>query len=65
VIYGSSDGTTWTQKVSGATEELYEIAYGNNTFVVVGSGVILTSTDGTTWTKHSTSLGLKDVIYIE
>ena len=64
VIYGSSNGTTWTQKVSGSTASLNKIAYGNSTYVVVGSEIILTSSDGTSWTSYTTDgMTLNDAIY--
>ena len=67
-MFGSTDGTTWTTRNSGVSSyenPLWAVTYGNNTFVVVGTKVILTSPDGTTWTKYSTSIDLQDVIYIE
>jgi hypothetical protein len=64
VIYGSSDGTTWTQKVSGSTSSLNKIDYGNSTYVVVGSEIILTSSNGTSWTSYTTDgMTLNDAIY--
>ena len=49
-ILTSPDGTSWTSRTSGTTEDLYGVTYANSTFVVVGtSGTILTSSDGTTW----------------
>src|SRR5206468_253532 len=37
----------WTTRDSGVSADLYGIAHGNNTFVVVGDrGTILTSSDG-------------------
>jgi fibronectin type 3 domain-containing protein len=53
-ILTSSDGTTWTSRTSGTTNNLYGVTYGNSTFVTVGdSGTILTSSDGTTWTSRT------------
>ena len=65
-ILTSSDGTTWTSRTSGTTNNLYGVTYGNSTFVTVGqSGTILTSTDGTTWTSRTsgTSNSLSGVTY--
>jgi photosystem II stability/assembly factor-like uncharacterized protein len=53
-ILTSTDGTTWTKRISGTSESLYGVTYGNGLFVTVGiRGTILTSSDGTTWTKKS------------
>jgi len=53
-ILTSSDGTTWTSRTSGTTNNLYGVTYGNGTFVTVGdNGVILTSSDGISWTKRT------------
>jgi len=53
-IYTSSDGTTWTSRTSGTTNNLYGVTYANSTFLTVGqSGTILTSSDGTTWTSRT------------
>ena len=43
VILTSSDGTTWTSRTSGSSQGMWNIFYGNSTFVVVAnSGTILT-----------------------
>ena len=40
----STDGVTWANRSSGIYEQLYGVAYGNSTFVAVGSlGTILQS----------------------
>jgi len=50
-ILTSSNGTTWTSRISGTTKGLRGITYANGTFVAVGkSSTILTSSNGTTWT---------------
>jgi len=54
-IYTSTDGITWTSRVSGTTEMLYSIAYGNGKYVISGVNVILYSSDAITWTKITTS----------
>ena len=65
-ILTSSDGTTWTSRTSGVTENLYGVTYANSTFVIMGtSGTILTSSDGTTWTSRTsgTTIRLHRVTY--
>ena len=50
----SSDGTSWTSRTSGSSENLWNSYYGNSTFVTVGNkGTILTSSDGITWTSRT------------
>ncbi|MFA5394087.1 MAG: cell wall-binding protein [Candidatus Ratteibacteria bacterium] len=56
-IFTSPDGDTWTEQESGTTDILRKVAFGNDTFVVVGgdagdSAVMLTSTDGEFWTNR-------------
>ena len=63
----SSDGTSWTSRTSGSSENLWNIYYENSTFVSVGgSGIILTSTDGTTWTSQGllvqTSISIESLL---
>ena len=68
VIFTSNNGTSWTEKNSGISEDLYEVDFGNNLHIVVGNnGTILTSTNGTAWSSRSsgTSNNLKDVTYSE
>ena len=65
-ILTSPDGTTWTSRTSGTSNELYKVIYGNSTFVTVGElGTILTSSDGITWTSRTsgTSNDLYGVTY--
>ena len=55
-IITSSDGTTWTSRTSGTTNNLNGVTYGNSKFMIVGnSGTTLTSSDGTSWTSISRS----------
>ena len=45
IIFTSSDGNTWTNNrtSSGTSKHLYEVTYGNSTFVTVGYlGILLT-----------------------
>ena len=54
IILTSSDGTTWTSRTSGTSNNLQGVTYGNSTYVTVGDGgTILTSADGTTWTSRT------------
>ena len=58
LIITSPDGINWTYRESPAIFRLISIAYGNNTFVIVGGtnkgtdnpNYVLTSTNGLTWT---------------
>jgi hypothetical protein len=49
----SSDGVTWTSQISNISTTITNIAYGNNTFVLKGSGnsnsQVAFSTDGQNW----------------
>jgi hypothetical protein len=55
IAFTSQDsGSTWTSQSSGTTTTLRSIAWGANTYVVVGdSGQIRTTPDGFTWTFRS------------
>jgi hypothetical protein len=51
-IYASSDGLTWSNRLSGIYTgfSLHDVIYGNGQFVAVGNrGQIYTSADGLTW----------------
>jgi len=51
-IVTSPDGVTWVERL--CTEyglPLFSIAYGNNTFVAAGNGLVLTSSDSIEWTQ--------------
>jgi sugar lactone lactonase YvrE len=55
-ILSSTDGRTWTQRLSGTSDWLVGVAFAAGKFVVVGDhGTILVSTDGTTWTRATSS----------
>jgi len=61
-ILTSADGTTWTSRTSGITNDLWGDHYGNSTFVTVGdSGTILTSSDGTSWDNRTS--GTTNTLY--
>jgi len=59
-ILTSDNGSVWTSRADGNTDNLSEVTFGNNTFVAVGdNGTIRTSSDnGSTWdnkTTHTTN----------
>ena len=59
---GGSDASQWTVR----SAPLYDVTYGNGTFVAVGnSGAILTSPDGVSWTVRHPGIGdhLRGVTY--
>ena len=54
-ILTSSDGTTWTSRTSGSSDNFSNVHYTNELLVIRGdSGTILTSSDGTSWTSRTT-----------
>lgn len=64
-IYSSPDGTTWTSRTITSTI-VGSIAYGNGTYVLVGSGGnVQTSPDGNTWTARTsgTANALNGVVF--
>lgn len=55
-LWSSSNAISWSQITTAPNTAIYDVAYGNNTFVAVGSaGVIYTSagTDAGTWTART------------
>ena len=59
-ILTSDNGSSWTSRAGGNTDNLSEVTFGNNIFVAVGvNGTIRTSSDnGSTWdnkTTHTTN----------
>lgn len=52
-IYTSTDGITWTKRVSNTTASLTWVIWANSQFVAVGGSTCLTSPDGITWTSRS------------
>jgi hypothetical protein len=60
-IWSSPDAITWTQRTSGTTSNLSDIAYANGRFIAVGSLVggfppnIVYSDDGITWSPAVTA----------
>jgi hypothetical protein len=74
VVLTATDGTNWTvtQPLPNMNiENIYQIAYGNGTFVAVGrmpgkehdSGVVLTSGDGVHWTENSFDIEFNSIVY--
>jgi len=64
-ILTSTDGYTWTPRISGTTADLMGVCYGSDlctkTFVAVGGkGTILTSPNGIDWTQRN--LGRNDYL---
>ena len=53
MILTSPDGITWTEQISGTSNNLENVIFENGSFLAVGySGTILTSPDGITWTER-------------
>ncbi len=48
-VLTSNEGTNWTHQVSGASDHLVGIAYGNSRFVAISRGLALASSDARTW----------------
>ncbi len=56
-ILTSPDGTTWTKRTSGTSNQLLGVTYVNGLFVTVGDyGTILTSSEGNSWTKRTSGI---------
>lgn len=57
VVVTSNDKAQWTDRTTSNPNQLHDVAYAQNKFMIVGnSGSVMTSTDeGATWTWHSTS----------
>src|SRR3990167_8791243 len=54
VILTSSDGITWTNRISGTASPIYSAAWTGSQSIAVGNGgVILTSSDDITWTSRT------------
>jgi hypothetical protein len=63
-VLTSLDGITWTGRNTGANSQLNAIAFGNGTFVALGSDTILSSPDGLTWsTSKTTGLSLSAIAF--
>ncbi len=68
-IFSSSDGTSWVQRTSSASNNLQAVAWGGGVFLAVGTGgVMVSSTDGVTWSTTGltgiTANALRSVRYL-
>ena len=65
-IVSTTDGITYTKRVTGTTVNLLSGCFGNGMYVVVGqNGIVLTSPDSVTWTLRTSgsSEQLNRVVY--
>jgi len=62
-IFSSPDGIVWTSRRANFDERIDAIAYGNGTFVAVGSAAILTSPDGLAWSQAAPFSNGADIAY--
>ncbi len=64
VILTSSDGRSWTTRVSGDLLDINSIGYRNGTFVATSNTSIFTSVDAIIWIKRTnTSAGTHSITY--
>lgn len=49
VIVTTNATTTWTRPLAGTGRAFADVAFGNNTWVAVGTGTVYTSSDAATW----------------
>lgn len=60
IMYSNNDGVTWSNAVTGQTNQV-SIHYANNVYVIVGdSALIKTSSDGIAWTSRSAPAGVTE-----
>lgn len=53
-VFTSSNGTSWTERTTGAADQLLDVVFGGSLFVAVGgSGQIYTSSNGISWTART------------
>ena len=57
LIRSTDDGSTWDNVTGGIQEDLYGVAYGNNTFVAVGKSITRSTDNGITWDNASAPTG--------
>lgn len=63
-IYSSTDGETWTARVTGISSGANGVCWSGSQFVVMlASGSIYTSSNGTTWASASTNLSTTSRYY--
>ena len=65
-IATSTDGQTWTDRVTSSYGAFWSVDYQNGRFIVGGdSGDVLISTDGISWTKYETGAtnAIEGVVY--
>jgi len=56
----------WTTRTTPNSNAYYEVTFGNNLFVAVGTGAsstVMTSSDGITWTARTSSFSCSSVTY--
>ncbi len=56
-IFTSTNGINWTYRNSGMPAALWDLAFGNNTFVAVGSSGSVRSSDGINWVTNAGAFG--------
>lgn len=61
LVITSADGSTWSEPIR-VPEKVWDLAWGNGRFALVGvGGMLYTSDDGTTWTERDS--GTLDTLY--
>ena len=56
-IFTSSDGTTWTPRMTSAIPALTNVSYGNGVFMATGATPYYSIDDGVTWTSSPSYTG--------
>ena len=52
-LASSTDGISWTNRLSGSALPIFQIAYGNGTFLALAGSDVLASPDGIDWTLRT------------
>ena len=52
-VGSSTDGISWTTRLTGSSQSIFNIAYGNGTFLALAGSDVLASPDGTNWTLRT------------
>jgi len=62
----SPDGLTWTQRVSNVANNLYDVAFGDGTWVAVGAAgdCTISSDGGVTWTEKDDQFGASGILCV-